>query len=153
MDILYLLDRLDEIVANARRIPFSTSAIVDEQEYNDVVDQIRLALPEEIALARRVMTERDQILAEANERAEQLVERAERQVAHRTEDHIVAQAAEDRAQGIVDQAESEADEMRRETDAYARRVFTSLQNRLQQIDAVVQEALQELSAERSAEER
>lgn len=147
VDIVYLLDRLDEIVANARRVPFSHRVIVDEQDYTDVVDQIRLALPEEIKLARRVMAEREQILAEANERAEQLVERAERQAAHRTEDHVLAQAAEDRAQALVEQAEREADEIRSEADAYARRVFSSLQNRLQQIDAVVQEALQELSIE------
>ena len=153
VDILYLLDRLDEVVASARRVPFSTRLMVEEQEYVDVVDQIRLALPEEIRAARRVMAERDQVLAEANERAEQLVERAEKQAAHRTEDHVVAQAAEDRAQAIVDQVEREADEIRREADAYARRVFTSLQKRLQQIDAVVQEALQELSIERATDDR
>ena len=67
MDILYLLDRLDEMVASASRVPFSSRVILDEQDYLDIVDQIRLALPEELKVSRRVMAERDQILAEAYE--------------------------------------------------------------------------------------
>jgi vacuolar-type H+-ATPase subunit H len=147
MDILYLLDRLEEVLTSARHVPFSSNVMLDSQECIDVVDQIRLSLPEEMKLARRVMEERDQVLAEAEERANRMLERAEEQIAVRVEDHAVVQAAEERAQGVLERAEREADELRRQADDYAYRVFSTLQNRLRQIDDVVQDGLAELRPE------
>jgi vacuolar-type H+-ATPase subunit H len=142
MDILYLLDRLEEVVRSAAPVPLTSRAMIDKQECLDVVDQIRLALPEEVKVARRVMAERDQIIAEANDRADQLVARAEEQIALRVEDEVVLQAARDRAQAVVEGAEREARELREQADEYAARVFTSLLNRLRQVEGAVEEGLQ-----------
>lgn len=148
MDILYLLDRLDEVVASAARVPFSSRVLVDEQEYLDVVDQIRLALPEELKLARRVMADRDQILTEAGEQANRLVERAEDQAASRVDEHALVQAAERRARSLVDQAQLDADELRRQADAYAHQLLISIHQRLRQLTGVVQQGLAELQTDR-----
>jgi hypothetical protein len=145
VDVFYLLDRLEEVVSSATRLPLSSRVLVDEQEYLDIVDQIRLALPEELKAARRVVAERDQILAEANERADHLLERAEEQVAHRVDDHAIAQAAEQRARALTEQAREDAREVRRQAEEYAFRVFSSLDRRLRQIEGVVREGLAELS--------
>jgi vacuolar-type H+-ATPase subunit H len=142
MDILYLLDRLEEVVRSAAPVPLTSRAMIDKQECLDVVDQIRLALPEEVKVARRVMSERDQIIAEANDRADQLVARAEEQIALRVEDEVVLQAARDRAQAVVEGAEHEARELREQADEYAARVFTSLLNRLRQVEGAIEEGLQ-----------
>jgi hypothetical protein len=153
VDILYLLDRLEEVIASARRLPFSSRVMIDEQECLDVVDQIRLALPEELKLARRVMSERDQILTEAGERADQLIDRAEQQIAHRVEDHAVYQAAQDRARDLIDEAQRESLRVRQETDEYAYGVFESLLKRLRKAESVVQESLQDLDQSRNVRER
>ena len=142
MDILYLLDRLEEVVRSAAPVPLTSRAMIDKQECLDVVDQIRLALPEEVKVARRVMSERDQIIAEANDRADQLVARAEEQIALRVEDEVVLQAARDRAQAVVEGSEREARELREQADEYAARVFTSLLNRLRQVEGAIEEGLQ-----------
>jgi vacuolar-type H+-ATPase subunit H len=142
MDILYLLDRLEEVVRSAAPVPLTSRAMIDKQECLDVVDQIRLALPEEVKVARRVLSERDQIIAEANDRADQLVARAEEQIALRVEDEVVLQAARDRAQAVVEGAEREARELREQADEYAARVFTSLLNRLRQVEGAIEEGLQ-----------
>ena len=151
VDVFYLLDRLEEVVTSASRLPLSSRVLVDEQEYLDIVDQIRVALPEELKAARRVLAERDQILAEANDRADHLLERAEEQVAHRVDDHAIAQAAERRAQALLEQARGDAREIRRQAEEYAYRVFTSLDRRLRQIEGVVREGLAELAPAQDAE--
>lgn len=153
MDVVYLLDRLEEVLGSARRVPLSSNVMVDAQECLDIVDQVRVSLPEELKLARRVLTERDQILAEADQRSNQLVERAEREAAERVDDHSVAQAAEDRAQELLDRATREADEIRRQSDEYAHRVFSRLHDRLRQLESVVQEGLAELRPERRPGDR
>ena len=151
VDVFYLLDRLEEVVTSASRLPLSSRVLVDEQEYLDIVDQIRVALPEELKAARRVLAERDQILAEANDRADHLLERAEEQVAHRVDDHAIAQAAEQRAQALLEQARGDAQEIRRQAEEYAYRVFTSLDRRLRQIEGVVREGLAELGPAQDTE--
>lgn len=152
MDILYLLDRLEEVIGTGRRLPFSSRVMIEEQECLDVVDQIRLALPEELKLARRVMSERDQILTEAGERADQLINRAEQQVAHRVEDHAVFQAAEEHARDLIDEAQREALRVRQESDQYAYQVFESLLKRLRKAESVVEESLQDLGQGRHVRE-
>ncbi len=151
VDVLYLLDRLDEVVTSAAKLPFSARVLVDDHEYLDIVDQIRLALPEEMKLARRVISERDRILAEADERAEHLVGRAEEQIARRIDDHAIVQSAEERAHLLLDQARRDSDEIRRQADEYAYQVFEGLQRRLRQLERSVQEGLSELTPNPTAE--
>lgn len=148
MDLLYLLDRLDEVLSEGSRLPFSSRVIVDEQDYLDVVDQIRLALPEEFKSSRRVMAERDQILAEAREQAARVLERAQERAAGLLEEHSLIQAADERARALLGRAEEEAAETRAQADDYAYRVLSSLNNRLLQIGTIVQEGLAELRPDR-----
>lgn len=151
VDVFFLLDRLDEVVSSASHLPLSSRVLVDEQEYLDIVDQIRLSLPEELKVARRVAAEREKILAEADQRAEQLIGRAEEQIAHQVDDHALVRAAEERAHALLEHAREEARQMRREADDYAYRVFSSLSRRLRQIEGVVEEGLAELGGAERAE--
>jgi vacuolar-type H+-ATPase subunit H len=141
VDILYLLDRLEELLSSARRVPLSAHVMIDPQECLDVVDQIRLTLPEELKLARRVVAERDQIISDARESADRLVERAEEQAAQRADEHALVRTAQERAHALLEQAQREAQETREEANAYAYRVFASLQKRIRQIEEVVVEGL------------
>ena len=115
MDILDLIDRLEELFNESRAIPFTHNVIVDEEKMLDLIDQMRVAIPEEMKKAQQVMTQRDRILAQAQEEAnrtlalarekgEQLLERddrlrvrahAQQRRAHRGEDlaEVVGQRA------------------------------------------------------------
>ena len=148
MDILYLLDRLDEVLSEGSRLPLTSRVLVDEQDYLDVVDQIRLALPEELKSSRRVMAERDQILSEASEQAARVLERAQERAAKLLEEHSVIQVAEERARALLARAEDEAAETRADADDYAYRVLSSLNSRLLQIGTIIQEGLADLRPER-----
>jgi vacuolar-type H+-ATPase subunit H len=148
MDILYLLDRLDEMVASASRVPFSSRVIIDEQDYLDIVDQIRLALPEELKVSRRVIAERDQILTEAGEQARRLVEQGQQEATELVNQHSIVRTAESRAHSLRERAERDAQETRSQADDYAFRVLSALNNRLLQLGNQVQEGLAELRPER-----
>ena len=86
MDILHLVDRLEELFNESRPIWFTHSVIVDEDRMLDLIDQMRVSIPEEIKKAQQILVQRDRILAQAQEEAnrtlalareksEQLVER------------------------------------------------------------------------------
>ncbi|MDQ4044802.1 MAG: ATPase, partial [Chloroflexota bacterium] len=73
VDMLYLVDRLEELVSLGKRVPFSTRVMVEEEEFLALVDQLRVAVPNEIKQAQRVIKERERIIGEAQDEAAEIV--------------------------------------------------------------------------------
>ena len=144
MDILDLLDQLEEVLGAGSHLPLTSRTLVDEQEILDILDQIRVSIPDEIKAARRVTQEREQVLADARAEADRLLRAADARVADRLADHHLVRAAESRAADIEERAHEEAERMRRETDAYAQRVLEKLREQISQVASSVERGLQEL---------
>jgi vacuolar-type H+-ATPase subunit H len=144
VDILYLLDQLEEVLGGGSHLPLTSRTLVDEQEILDILDQIRVSIPDEIKAARRLTQERDQLLADARGEADRLVHEAEEHVATRLAEHHLVRSAEGRAAEIEERALEEAERMRRETEAYAYRVMQRLREQVAQISQAVERGLLEL---------
>ena len=69
MDIMHLIDRLEELFNESRPIPFTHNVIVDEDRMLDLIDQMRVAIPEEMKKAQQLLAQRDRTLAQAQEEA------------------------------------------------------------------------------------
>ncbi|MES0359877.1 MAG: hypothetical protein ABUK20_03105 [Anaerolineales bacterium] len=159
MDILHLIDRLEELFNESRAIPFTHNVVVDEEKMLDLIDQMRVAIPDEMKKAQQVITQRDKLLAQAQEEAnrtlalarekgEQLIER----------DSIVQNAqsyAEDRATDII----AGAEQTRVEADHYVVETLTNLElelerylNQIRNGIRTLQEAQLELQSEPETEE-
>src|ERR687896_345391 len=90
MDVLVLIDKLDDVVHNARPVPLTDQVRVDREEIYDLLDQMRATIPEEIKQARWIVKERQEMLAEAKREAEEIIEDAretERQIRLGAEDY------------------------------------------------------------------
>src|SRR5689334_3791289 len=94
MDILYLLERLEEILNAGSRLPFTSRALIDDEECFAIIDQIRLSLPNEIRQARKVNADREALLAETQGRAEQMLRAADAEANERAGDHQITIQAE-----------------------------------------------------------
>jgi len=93
IDVLYLLDRLEEVLSAGQHVPLTSRTLIDEQECLELLDQIRVTLPEEIKQARRVAQERDRLLAEARAEAERIIQRAENEAGDLLTEHGLVRAA------------------------------------------------------------
>lgn len=69
MDILHLVDRLEELFNNSRPIPLSRSVVVDENAFMDIIDQMRISIPDDIKKSQQINAQKDRILAQAQEEA------------------------------------------------------------------------------------
>jgi vacuolar-type H+-ATPase subunit H len=107
--------------------------MIDEQECLDILDQIRVALPDEIKQARRVHSERDTIIAEAESRAQEVLREAEEQAAMQVQEHTLVRQAEQRAEQIQLDAERRSEEIRRDADEYAYEALSELESELEQL--------------------
>src|ERR1044072_6473089 len=79
MDLLVLIDKLDDLVHNAKLVPMTGQVRIDRDEIYDILDQMRATIPEEIKQARWIVKERQEMLAEAKRETDRLLGEAREQ--------------------------------------------------------------------------
>jgi len=129
-DINHLIDRLERLLNESWRMPLSAYLMINEDDFLDVIDQMRTTVPREIKEAEKVLRERDRIVAQAEEEAERIVRLAQEEVDAMVEEHEIIRAAEQRGHTLVERANREAEVLRAEADEYARHVLLSLDSQL-----------------------
>jgi cell division septum initiation protein DivIVA len=144
MDILYLLDQLEEVLGGGSRLPLTNRTLVDEQEILDIIDQIRVSIPEELKAARRLTQDREQVIADAHAEADRILRDADAMASERISEHTLVRAAEVRAADIEDRAMRQAADVRHEADIYAHRVLQKLRDQIGQVAQTVDRGLSEL---------
>lgn len=131
MDILHLVDRLEELFNESRPIPLTHNVIVDEDRMLDLIDQMRVAIPDEVKKAQQVLSQRDRVLAQAQEEANRTLSLAREKSEGLVEQSAIAEAARIRAREIEQQAHIAAEETRREADGYVIDTLSRLEEQLQ----------------------
>ena len=147
MDIQHLLGRLEAILLESRRVPGTKMRLVDADRCFQLIDQMVLAIPEEIKKAQRIQQEHDRILAQAKEEADRIRELAREEAAHLADDTAVMSIAQGRAQAIEERARREVERMRDEADNYALDTLGRLREELDRVTTVVNNGISKLEAE------
>lgn len=150
MDILYLIDRLEALLNEGRHLPLTKGVVVDEQRAWDLIDQMRIAIPDEIKKAKRVNQERDRIIAQAHEEAGRVVDLAREEASGLVSDHELTRGAESRAETIVERARRDAEVIKADADDYVMQVLSELDINLTKTLSVVRNGLAKLQAEHQA---
>jgi cell division septum initiation protein DivIVA len=127
MDILHLVDRLEELLNQSRPLWFTRSVIVEEDRILDIIDQMRVAIPEEVKKAQQIQAQRDRILAQAQEEANRTIAIAREKSDQLVERDAIVQTAQARAEQIHIQARSEVEKTRLEADQYVVDTLTRLE--------------------------
>jgi len=119
MDILHLVDRLEELFNQSRPLPFTHNVIVDEDRMLDIIDQMRISIPEEVKKAQQLFSQRDRVMAQAQEEAGRKLSIAQEKADQMIEKDYLVQDAQKKANLIIEQAHIEADNIRNGADQYA----------------------------------
>jgi len=127
MDILHLVDRLEELLNQSRPLWFTRSVVVDEDRMLDIIDQMRVAITEEIKKAQQVQAQRDRILAQAQEEANRTIAIAREKSEQLVERDAIVQTAQARAEQIIAQARGDIEKNRHEADHYVIETLTRLE--------------------------
>jgi hypothetical protein len=133
MDILQLIDRLEELFNESKSIPLTRNVMVDEDRMLDIIDQMRIAIPEEVKKAQQLLGQRDRVLAQAQEEANRTLELARQKADQLASKEIVMQEAQRRADQLLMQARADAENVRSEADEYVMNSLTQLQDELERI--------------------
>jgi cell division septum initiation protein DivIVA len=160
MDILYLVDRLENLIAGSKKMPLVNQVMIKESDILNIIDQMRTSIPEEIKQARRIIQEKERILAQAQADASNLLARAREETervmnregllraAEERSQELVRQAAE-HSQELVRQAEQQSEQLKIDADAYAMETLRNLREHLLSVETDVSRTI--LSIERGLE--
>ena len=150
MDIQHLLGRLEAILLEARRVPGTKMKLVDADRCFQLIDQMVLAIPEEIKKAQRIQQEHERIIGQAKEEGERIKEMARDEANRLADDTQIISIAQNRANAIEERARREVDRMRSEADAYALDTLHRLREELDHTMAVVSNGIGTLEHDRDA---
>ena len=153
MDILHLVDRLEELFNQSRPIWFTHNVIVDEDKMLDLIDQMRVAIPEEVKKAQQVLTQRDRILAQAQEEANRMVAIAREKCDQMVERDAIVQEARVRAEAIVSQGHLDIENTRKDADEYAVNTLRRLEMELERFLNQVRNGITVLQSEKGGDEQ
>jgi len=142
MDIIHLIDRLEMLITEKSfRIPFTSNVVVQEDEFLDIIDQMRVTIPEEVKLAKRTEAERERMLIQAQEEADRVVDVARDKAKALTEDHELIVFAKERAKEIETEAKKQAEDIISESDEYIVDQLSELEEQLMKTLTTVRNGL------------
>ncbi len=147
MDILHLVDRLEELFNESKPFLGTRKIMVDEDRLLDLIDQMRLAIPEEIKNSQQIISQKDRILAQSTEEAARTINAAREKGIQMVERDNIVQSARLRAEQIDAQAKENATLIRKEADKYAMETLVNLQIKLERNLAEVRRGIQTLEQE------
>ena len=149
MDILQLIDRLEELFNESKNIPLTRNVMVDEDRMLDIIDQMRIAIPEEVKKAQQLLGQRDRVLAQAQEEANRTIEIARQKADQLVTKDMIMQEASRRAELILSQARTDAESIRGDADVYVIDSLTQLQAELERITNQVNNGIRTVKDEQS----
>ena len=100
---------------------------MDQNAALGLIDELRVAVPEEVRAAKRINSEGERIIEKAQEEAERIVAKAQEQAAFLIDERGLTQAADEESRRIISNAQTDADEIRRGADEYAVSVLVGLE--------------------------
>ena len=149
---MFLLERLESQIATGTSVPTTRKVLVDKDTILELIDQLRVAVPEEIHAAKRINAESERIIEKANDESGKIAARAQEQAAYLIGEKGLTERAEAEGRQIVAEAMAAADGVRLGADAYAADVLQTLEAEVRKALAGIEKGIDVLEA-RQAELR
>src|SRR5713226_10012728 len=144
VDIQFLVERLEALVVNGKKVPMTGQVWLEQAAVLDLIDQLRVAIPEEVKQARRINQESDRVLSKAREEAEQIIGEAQEQAALLLQDQAILREAEAKANEMLARAQTKSDETMGGADQYAADVLVRLESDLVKTLSIIKKSLEVL---------
>ena len=160
MDILYIIDRIENLVSSSWHMPLINRVLIKEADMLNIIDQMRTTIPEEVKQARRVIQEKERILAQAQADAKNIQARAREEVEKAMQRDGLLHAAEERSQEMLQLAaehfsgscaeqEEQSEQLKVDADNYTTETLRNLREHLMSIETEIERTV--LSIEKGLE--
>lgn len=144
MEIFTLLENLEEVLESGAKVPFSTKVMVDADELREIIEEIRLKLPDELKQAKWVKEERQRIISDAELEAQKVLKETEGKIVNLVDEHEITKKALAQKEEIIENANKVSKEISDGTREYADNVLEKVENVLRETLDIVHNNRKEL---------
>ncbi len=145
MEIFSLIENIEELLENSSKVPFSNKVMVDVEEVRDILEDMRLKLPDELKQAKWVKDERQRIISDAEQEAQSILKQAEGQIVTMLDEHVITQQALEQKEEIIQNANKVSQEISVGTRDYADAVLEKVEEILNESIDIIKKNRQELN--------
>jgi len=129
LSIYRVIDKLEAYVREGTWVPFG-HRILSEERLIEYIEKMRSTLPEEVGRAKVIATNKDRVIRDAQEKAQQIVTEAVAQKNELVDQTDIVKQARTTADIVLREAEEKARKIRAGADVYAAQVLADLELRL-----------------------
>ena len=151
LNVMELLEYLEEILENAPKVPITGKAMIDTKEFEEVIEQIRNYLPDELKKAKWVMGEKDRILEDAQKEYQNVKKETMEMMRQNIEKHDMVKEAKLRANEIIALAQRDAKAIRIGSREYSTEILSQLDKEIEEKKLQLIQSMQD-SFEKTAKE-
>ena len=126
-----LLEELENLIETSGHMPLTNKKMIEEEDIMRLVDALTESLPLELEESRRIIAERDRIIAEGQQQAEALVAQAKEYIQKLTEESELVKQAQEHANHIIAEANKSSEELKNSSIQYASDVFKYVESNLE----------------------
>lgn len=141
IEILDIIGALEDLIDTSSRFPLTGKCMVDRDEMEALIDELRMKLPDDIKTAEWIRDERDRIIEEARNEAAFIVQEAQEKALRLVDENEITIQASEKATEMVEEAKQQSRDYRRGAAEYAGSV-------MQELEGSVEVLLKEIKANR-----
>ncbi|MDD6284732.1 MAG: ATPase [Firmicutes bacterium] len=145
MNMEELLDQLDAIIEGSMKMP-GRRILVDADKLRDIIDDIRLNVPQEVKQARGIVADRAEIITSAKREAEEKIHAAEERARAMVAQEEITKLAQQKANEIIAQAQQKTREMRQAAQEFVEEIMRRADEGLTENLAEVRKTRQSLKS-------
>ncbi len=143
----HIIDQIEALIVEveeARPVPLSSNVMLGRDDFVDRLRDLQQALPEELRAARWMVRQRETYIARTNEKAREVLAKAQQRSEQLVADNYIVAEAVEEANRLVRNAETQAERIRLEAEDYAERHLAEAEAVLGELLRYVQESRAEL---------
>ena len=118
-DVVAIIDELEDLLLSKKKGFFSGKIYVDQDKVADIISQLREAIPQSFYEAKSILKQRDEVISEAERKAEVIIRNA-----NAKRDMLVNES------NVTAQAQSQANELIRTTQEYCEQMKYNVNQKL-----------------------
>ncbi len=126
-----ILENMDDLLDNSKSLPFTSKILIDAEQMRELINDVRLNIPQEIKRAKVIDFDRERILKSAEEQAETIIRNAETKKDAMISEQEITKEAKKRAVEILNKAQNTSKEVRAALDQYVEKRLTDVESELQ----------------------
>jgi cell division septum initiation protein DivIVA len=138
MDVVENIEAAIAIVEEARSVPLSASCVINRSELLQLLDQIKVSFPSDLAKAISIKREKASILEQAHIQADAVIQQARDEVSRLIEQTAIVSSARKEAAKILSDAKAESERDRAEIEEY-------IDSRLANLEVILNKTLDVIS--------